>query len=332
MNFVDFFLNPDNLQYFTNIDKNKILTQLKYSHIIPSRTICAEAEKIYDLLNNPIKDTTKQKMIYVPNYYKPRIRKCVYPDLTFGILNEEKETGTRILEFPRLESNSQRFLILTNTGISGMSINEPIIYVRVPNQQVEMQTVEQINSKLKELNKELNEFQNNKKTLEEYNKELNKLNKLNKLINNGQTNFQNKDNGRVLLRNNGQTNFQNKDNERVLLRNIQNIIEKLEEEKKILQSQFYFNYCIHTDPENRRNLKVIKYNLQGRKNKLDISDFTEKLFKFDDNINIVCSILLGIPENFGRFQRIREVSESILAYHKIKRELPLELSLIERIF
>ncbi len=82
------------------------------------------------------------KIIYYPNYSQLLIRKCVYPpDLTFGILDEQKSARIPLKSssFPNLESPYQRFLILTNTGMSGMSVNEPIIYVR----QSEIQQLQQ---------------------------------------------------------------------------------------------------------------------------------------------------------------------------------------------
>ena len=98
------------------------------------------------------------KAIYLPDYSQPLIRKCVYPpDLTFGILDEQKPARIPInsSDFPKPESHYQKYLILKNTGISGMSFNEPIIYVRVANimqnQHGETLTAKQIDNYLKQI-------------------------------------------------------------------------------------------------------------------------------------------------------------------------------------
>jgi len=134
INFCDFFLNPDYLN-FLDIDIKYILNNLNditSSLIIRQREgniLKGIVEKIHSVVVKGI-----NKICYLPDYSHPLIRKYVYPDLAFGILNEE--TPARIPQninsFPTPESPYQRFLILTNTGMSGMSVNEPIIYVRVP--------------------------------------------------------------------------------------------------------------------------------------------------------------------------------------------------------
>jgi hypothetical protein len=92
VNLDDFFLNPKYLNIFTEYDINKkeILESLQNIEIIKSRTISDEIKKIYTLLYIPAANYLTQRVItYVPDYNYPRIRKCVYPDLTFGILDEE---------------------------------------------------------------------------------------------------------------------------------------------------------------------------------------------------------------------------------------------------
>ena len=416
MNFVDFFLNPDNLQYFTNIDKNRILTRLKYSPIIPSRTICAEAEKIYDLLNNPIKDTKKQKaMIYVPNYYQPRIRKCVYPDLTFGVLDEQ--TGTITSEFPRPESNYQKFLILKQTGLSGMSVNEPVIYVRVPviGKNGGLLTVEQIDNYLKEIDgliqkikirntllnsrKFINSSTNNiiltsppgiKKInddislLERYiigyvlpnplriiskeDKEL-QIIRLNKLkiiilqqklqlqqiqpqqqfrqneqtqqllqikqrekqllqikqlethletqllqIKQLETQLKNQQQKLQLQQIQPQQQFQLNEQTQQLetrLKNQQRQFRQNEQTQQLLQIkqlqtqlQHHFDYCIYTNPTNRKELMI-------QRSDGSQSSYFHKRFD-NDNIKNICNILLGIPEIFGRLERVQRIAKDIL--------------------
>ena len=145
INFVDFFLNPDNLQYFNNRDDKKIiLDHLRYCHISPSRTICEEAEKIYNFLYVHPTQNSEKVFIYVPDYSHPKIQKCVYRgsdskddstyNLTFGILDEEN-VGVipRNSSIPNPTSLFQKFLIMKQSLIGGLS--EPIIYVRVPLQQ-----------------------------------------------------------------------------------------------------------------------------------------------------------------------------------------------------
>ena len=139
----DFFLNHNKYSIYFNavgncrlgLIKRKTLESLKSLNIIPSRTICEEARKIYDMLYILPTNTRELKvLIYVPNYSHPLIRKCVYPDLTFGILDEETPARipSNLSKFPKPTSFFQKFLILKKTGLSGMSVNEPVIYVRNP--------------------------------------------------------------------------------------------------------------------------------------------------------------------------------------------------------
>lgn len=144
LNFVDFFLNPDNLQYFNNSDKKIILNHLRWCYISPSRTICEEAEKIYNFLYVHLTQNSEKVFIYVPDYSHPKIQKCVYRgsdskddstyNLTFGILDEEN-VGVIPMNpsIPKPTSLFQKFLIMKQSLIGGLS--EPIIYVREPSQE-----------------------------------------------------------------------------------------------------------------------------------------------------------------------------------------------------
>ena len=136
----DFFLNP---YYSSNFNtggngrfeliKNDILTSLQKPEIIESRTIREEARKIYELLYLPTGNKSKQKVIiYVPNNYQPRIRKCVYPDLTFGILDEEtvnQRIRQEMIQSEVPESFYQLYLIKQQSFFNGYY--EPVIYIQL---------------------------------------------------------------------------------------------------------------------------------------------------------------------------------------------------------
>ena len=110
------------------------MLSLQKPDIIEERTIRTEAEKIYDVLYIPITDKQKQKaMIYVPNYYQPRIKKCVYSNLTFGILDNETvnpiiSQNMIMSEVP--ESFYQLYLIKQQSFFNGYY--EPVIYIQLP--------------------------------------------------------------------------------------------------------------------------------------------------------------------------------------------------------
>jgi hypothetical protein len=89
--------------------------------------------------------------------------------------------------------------------------------------------------------------------------------------------------------------------------------EELEKQKLSRQSQInpYFNNCIYTDPTDRNRLKIITYNPLSNYAKLSTSDFNEKI-STDDNIKMACSILLTIPVEFGRLQRVRRIANNII--------------------
>jgi len=133
ISFTEFFLNP--LYSINNNNRRRNLLE-KIRKEINSRTILDEAKKIYDFLypvSVPLLSQQKSEkvIIYVPDYSHPLIRKCVYSNLTFGILNQEN-TGiipsTSFIQKPT--SNFQRFLIMKQSLVGGLS--EPVIYVRVP--------------------------------------------------------------------------------------------------------------------------------------------------------------------------------------------------------
>ena len=137
----DFFINPNYSSNFNTVDngrfgliKNDILTSLQDSNIIESRTIREEARKIYELLYTETGNKSKQKaMIYVPNYYQPLIRKCVYPDLTFGILDEEtvnQRISQEMIQSEVPESFYQLYLIKQQSFFNGYY--EPVIYIQLP--------------------------------------------------------------------------------------------------------------------------------------------------------------------------------------------------------
>jgi len=137
----DFFLNPyysSNFNTFGNsrfgLNKKTILLKLQEQEIIESRTIREEARKIYELLYLPTDNKLTQKaMIYVPNYYQPRIRKCVYPDLTFGVLDEEtvnQRISQEMIQSEIPESFYQLYLIKQQSFFNGYY--EPVIYIQRP--------------------------------------------------------------------------------------------------------------------------------------------------------------------------------------------------------
>jgi hypothetical protein len=137
----DFFLNPDYSINFNTVgnsryglNKTNILLSLQKPDIIEERTIRTEAEKIYDVLYIPITDKQKQKaMIYVPNYYQPRIKKCVYSNLTFGKLDEEivnPRISQEMIQSEVPESFYQLYLIKQQSFFNGYY--EPVIYIQLP--------------------------------------------------------------------------------------------------------------------------------------------------------------------------------------------------------
>lgn len=142
----DFFLNPYYSSNFNPVGnskfgliKNNTLTSLQNPNIIESRTIQEEAKKIFELLYNPTGNKTTQKaIIYVPNYYQPRIKKCVYSNLNFGVLNEERvnpKISQKMIQSEVPESFYQLYLIKRQSFFNGYY--EPVIYIQLPSQNKE---------------------------------------------------------------------------------------------------------------------------------------------------------------------------------------------------
>jgi len=399
----DFFLNPYYSINFNpvkngrfGLNKQNILSFLQnHPRIIESRTIREEARKIYELLYLPTSNKLTQKVIiYVPNYYQPLIRKCVYPDLTFGILDEQPRTITS--EFPRPESNYQKFLILKQTGLSGMSVNEPVIYIRVlvigKNQRGGLLTVEQINNYLEEidgliqkikirntpmdsrsvLSRSMNNIKlptvsgikkidddislleyyiignvlpNPQRIISKEDKEL-QIIRLNKLkiillekklqlqqiqpqqqfrrneqtqqllqIKQLETQLKNQQKKLQLQQIQPQQEFRLKEETQQLetqLKNQQQQFRRNEQTQQLLQIKQletqlknqlpHFDYCIYTNPTNRKELMI------KRSDGSQPSYFHKRL----DNIKNICKILLGIPEIFGRLERVRIIANDII--------------------
>jgi hypothetical protein len=164
ISFADFFLNPE---YLSQSERTYIIDYLNKNILSIRRYEANIINPILSDINSVVKPLNKKSNIgiYLPDYSRPLIRKCVYPDLTFGILDEE--TPARIPQnsssFRIPDSPYQKYLILKNTGISGMSFNEPIIYVKVANipqnQRGGTLTVEQIDNYLKQIDELISKIQ-----------------------------------------------------------------------------------------------------------------------------------------------------------------------------
>lgn len=341
----DFFLNHNKYSRYFNavgngrvgLIKKKILESFKSVDIIPSRTICEEARKIYDMLYIPHTNIREQKVLtYVPNYSHPLIRKCVYPDLTFGILDEE--TRIRTLEFPIPESN-QKFLILKQTGLSGMSVNEPVIYVRVPVigeiQRGGTLTVEQIDNYLKEINELIKKIEIRNTLWSSRNFLGSSMNNIKlktpseiKKINDDISLLERNIMGYVLPNPQRIISKQDKELQIIRLNELKIIIleQKLQLQQIQPQQQFrlneqtqqikqlerqlknqepHFDYCIYTNPTNRKELMIKPHS--GTQSFY----FYEELN--DDNIKNVCYILLSIPVEFVRLERVRRIANAIVS-------------------
>ena len=287
VNFVDFFLNPEYSIHFKivgnstyEIVRNDILYRLKNLEIIESRIIIPAVNYILDLIENK-----NCIIMYYPDYSRPLIRKCVYPDLTFGILDEE--TPVRILQnkmqFPTPKSHYQRFLILTNTGISGMSVNEPIIYVRQSVLQLQQQQL-QLELQLQQLQLQLQQQLQQQQQLQ-----LQQQQPLQYEQHIKQIRFQ----------------------EQLQFQQLQ--LQQLKQQQQQLQLQqqqpLHFDYCIYSLGYNQ--LKIMSYDNVN-------NDFT--LYN-RDLISIKKEIffnLVDIPEKFGRFKRIKDISRM-----RIRQETPV---------
>lgn len=138
-NFFEFFLNPDNsivirgnkitvLQLLIDLNNQYTIGSQKYlnNEIPPElQRIINEAKKILRLLSE-LTNTTLS-ITYSPNYSQPQIKKSVYSNFTFGIL-DEKNIYRGIIPVP--EGNYHRFLIMKQPFFGGFS--EPVIFVKIP--------------------------------------------------------------------------------------------------------------------------------------------------------------------------------------------------------
>jgi hypothetical protein len=131
--FFDVYLTSfgNNLNTNHKIESKKILESLidginnnnrKNSPII--KRICEKAEELKGLLESNKNSNTK--IIYYTGESK-KIQKCVYSDLTFGILDEKSEYNKAII--PECYSNYQIFLIMKKSFFGGF---EPVIFLRKP--------------------------------------------------------------------------------------------------------------------------------------------------------------------------------------------------------
>ncbi len=301
VNFVDFFLNPEYSIHFKivgnstyEILRNDILYRLKNSEIIVSRIIQSAVNYILDFIENK-----NCIIMYYPDYSQPLRRKCVYPDLTFGILDEQRPAIIQQSKnnFPIPESSYQRFLILTNTGISGMSVNEPIIYVRQSVLQLQQQQL-QLELQLQQL--QLQQLQLQQQQLQLQQQQLQQQQPLQYEQHIKQIRFQ----------------------EQLQFQQLQ--LQQLKQQQQQLQLQqqqpLHFDYCIYSLGYNQ--LKIMSYDNVN-------NDFT--LYN-RDLISIKKEIffnLVDIPEKFGRFKRIKDISRMRIrqetSINKLERK-------IERLF
>ena len=321
INFDDFFLNPNYLNesereyIIQNLNKN-LNKNLPFIRREESNIIQSILSKIWSVIvdKNGI-------WIYSPDYSHPLIKKCVYPDLTFGVLNEENPAQRDIRQFEVPKSSNQKFLILTNTGIRGMSFNEPIIYVRVvnipQNQLGGTNMIKQIQAQINSLNQDLNKLKKGQLYFQQL---VNKQNVLNPMRTIG---FQ----FPQLVLN------QEKQN-REFLNNLNNEITKIETEIKTLQQlqqqqlqqqqqqqlqqkqpqlqqqkPLQFDYCIYSSGNQLKIMSNNSYNIQDfmRNNLISI------------NIQILQN-LMDIPRLFGEFRRIKNVCKEILEEQQEQQE------------
>ena len=326
--FDDFFLNPN---YLNESEREYIIQNLnKYLSLIrreESNIIRPILSKIWSVI------VDKNRIwIYSPDYSHPLIKKCVYPDLTFGILDEETPAQRDIQRFEVPKSSNQKFLILTNTGIRGMSFNEPIIYVRVvnipQNQRGGTNMIKQIQAQINSLNIYLNKL---KKGQLYFNQLVNKQNELNPI--------------RTIKFQFQQSVLNQEKKNRELLNNLNNEITKIETEIITLQQQqqqqlqqqqqqqfqqkqpqlqqqkpLQFDYCIFSSGN---KLKIMSNN-----NPNDVKDF---ILMRNNLISINIQILqnlMDIPRLFGEFRRIKNVCKEILEEQKIILKAQQELQRI----
>ena len=333
ISFADFFLNPKYLSQLerkyiiNNLNTNILSIRREEANII--RPILSEIKSVVEPLNG-----NQNKAIYFPDYSRLLIRKCVYHDLTFGILDEE--TPVRIprnaSDFPTPESPYQKYLIYKNTGISGMSFNEPIIYVRVANipqnQRGGTPTAQQIQANINRLKLELNSL----KTHQSYIKKLvnsqivlkpqqnvgyklrsnvlNKHNQNRKLLielNSEITKIENEIQN-IQTRQQQQLQLQPQQFRRSIRTNNNNrkILQELQ--KELQQQQLHFDYCIFSSGN---KLKIRSYNTNN------VQEFSLMGFNLISIPIQIFKNLIDIPQLFGEFRRIREISD-----RRIQQEEP----------
>jgi hypothetical protein len=285
VNFVDFFLNPEYSKHFKivgnssyEIVRNDIIYKLKNSEIIDSRIIQSATNYMFNFL-----EYENSIIMYCPDYSRPLRRKCVYPDLTFGILDKEKPE--RIPQnknsFPTPESPYQRFLILTNTGMSGMSVNEPIIYVRQSELQLQQQQLQLQQQQLQQ--QQLQQQQLQQLQLQQLQLQQQQLQQQQLQLQQQQP--------QQLEQHIKQTRFE----EQQQLQQLQ-----LQQQQLQLQQQqpLHFDNCIFSSGYNQ--LKIMSYSNY-------IQDFILSNMKFRIEKEILQN-LVDIPNEFGRFKRIKDIS------------------------
>jgi len=134
-NFFEFFLNPEIIQTnFDSLMKYRLIEVLDNlinngNNPIPAelKRIINEATKISTILG--LSPESTESIIYFPNYSESKIKKCVYPDLTFGIFDEKNLYNEGTIP-PPPQSVYQRFLIRRQPFFVGFS--EPVIFLRIP--------------------------------------------------------------------------------------------------------------------------------------------------------------------------------------------------------
>ena len=135
-NFFEFFLNPEIIQLsFFRLTRDQLKTVLENLINFGNQQIPPELKRIIKYANQIftiflLSPDSIESIIYCPHNSEPKIKKCVYPDLTFGILDEKniyKEGSISLLPPPSVH---QRFLIMRQSFFGGFS--EPVIFLRIP--------------------------------------------------------------------------------------------------------------------------------------------------------------------------------------------------------
>ena len=324
LNFVDFFLNPDNLQYINNSDKKIILNHLRWCYISPSRTICEEAEKIYNFLYVSLTQNSEKVFIYVPDYSHPKIQKCVYRgsfsdsshNLTFGILDEENVGVIPMNSFiPKPTSIFQKFLIMKQSLIGGLS--EPIIYVNIPSQ--EQQQLQQ------KLQQQLQQHQQEQQKLQQQLQPL--LQQLQQLQQQQQQLQQQQQQLQQQLKQQQQLQPLQQQLQQLQQQQHQQLQQQLQQQQfqQQFQQSLFFTHCIYTESRTTTNLKIAELNNDSV---ILVHDFNSDLHTTIDPY--LCYILLQIPTQMGKLElkleRVRIIADSILHYKKQSNELPTTLN------